>query len=1141
MVHYYKQGEFSACLLFSRRSRMSFKLFAATIVALSVPLLAHSALITSHSDAYIASAVIDGTISADEYGPGNSYSFTGGGTGFGGQLGPSTMYLKSDSIYLYIGFANLGVPNDGNQYIVYFHTRAGGFQPNGVEMDDTADGGRANISRLSLNGTEYVSFFNGTTNKPDFALVFNNQSPGFSAFFDLKGAGSSHDLISHAASSLGSAQVEFRFNLSDLAIIPGGTVDFTVLEISSTSYLSNEGLPNQGFDSNPGFNDGNTTIHSNFHRFVTAMAGTSGAMTNRVNATALNMPSTAPSAATNSFATVNAFSGVSFTNPLCIRTPPGETNRLFVVEQGGRIVVITNLANPSRSVFMNIGSRVTFPGGSSESGLLSMDFHPNYASNGHFYVWYTASGAGQRNRLARYQVATNNPNAANTNSEMIIINQFDDCPNHNGGDIHFGSDGYLYLSLGDEGSGNDACLGGNSQLINKDFFAGILRIDIDKKPGSLAPNYHAAIVTPTNYAIPPDNPYIGATQFNGSAVSPSSVRTEFYAVGLRNPFRMSFDKPTGYLYVGDVGQNQREEVNIIVKGGNYGWKWREGYIATPGIGSPPAGFTNYIDPIIDYAHSGDSTNIGNVITGGIVYRGDNTPQLYGKYIFSDNGSGNIWSLTNNGINPTKFGRLTGDANIAGFGADPRNGDILMADIVEGQIKKLVTVTGNGSFPQTLADTGIFSSLTNLTPNAGIEPYSINVPFWSDNAIKTRWFSVPNTNLYLNFSAESLWTFPTGTIWVKHFDLELTNGVASSRRRLETRVLVKNATGDGGYGVTYRWGSSITNAGLVPDNGLDEPIVIYDNGIIRTQVWHYPSRGECNVCHNGGAGFALSFQTPQMNRNHTYSGDTTNQLKAMERAGYFSGSIGSINHLRRMEPATNNAISVEYRVRSFLQANCAQCHYPGGSTPAGFDTRLLTSLSSAGLIDGELANNQGNTNNRVIVGNSFTNSMMLSRILTRGPGQMPPLASNLLDTQSIALVRAWILGEADDYETYAEWQVRHFGSTNSPNAQPDVDFDNDGNINELEYLTGTQPTNTFNVWGVTAVDTDGTFPTLEFEQVAGAGFDVQVSTNLIDGEWLSLDIPENAPVFTANTITTNIPDRAGTNLAERFYRVNVYDP
>jgi len=1102
---------------------------------------AHAALVTTRHDATISTPVVDGVISANEYGPGNGYSFSGGGAGFGGQLGVATMYMKSDAFYLYIGFSNLGIPTDGNQYLVYFHTRAGGYQPNGIEMNDTSDGGRANVTRLSTDGAEYVTFYNGSTNAPDFALLFNNRTNGFQALFDLKGAGTNHLVIPRTASSLGASQIEFRVALASLSVTNGGTIDFAGLEISSTGFLSNEGLPNPNLGGNPGFNNGNTTIFPDFHRFIAATPGTSGVMTGRVNATSLNLPSSAPGASTNSFTTVDAFPTVVFTNPICIRTPPGETNRLFVVEQGGRIAVITNLASPNRTLFMNIGSRVTYPGGSFESGLLSMEFHPGYATNGYFYVWYTASGGGQPNRLSRFQVSAGDPNAANTNSEVILISQFDDCSNHNGGDIHFGADGYLYLSLGDEGGSNDNCNGGNSQRIDKDFYAGIIRIDVDKKPGSLAPNHHSSIVAPTNYAIPSDNPFIGATQFNGLAVTASSVRTEFYAVGLRNPFRMSFDKPTGYLYVGDVGQNTREEVDIIVKGGNYGWKWREGFIATPGIGSPPAGFTNSLNPIVDYSHSGASTNIGNVITGGIVYRGDSIPSLYGQYIFCDYGSGNIWSLTNNGTNATSYGRLTGDAGIAGFYADPRNGDVLMADAGEGVIKKLTVTTSSGSFPQTLADTGIFSDMEDLTPNAGIEPYAINVPFWSDNAIKTRWFSVPGTNQFIGFNAEAAWSIPTGSIWVKHFDLEMTNGAASSRRRLETRVLVKNASGDGGYGVTYRWGNSITNALLVPDGGLDEPFVINDSGTIRTQVWHYPSRGECITCHNNGNGFALSFKTPQMNRDQMYTGDTTNQLFAMQRAGYFSTNIGSVHLLRRMDPATNNLVSVQHRVRSFLQANCSQCHYPGGPTPAGFDTTLFTPLSEAGLIDGVLANDVGNTNNRVVVRGSTPLSMLLNRISIRGPGQMPPLASNLLDTQNIALVTAWINGEAANYETLAEWQVRHFGSTAAPEAQGDQDPDNDGQNNEYEYLTGTQPTNSLDTWEYTDLVLTGAVPTISYDRTAQSGFDVQASTSLVDDVWRSLDVPENAPVFGSTTVGVTVPDPEGTNRTERFYRVRAYEP
>ncbi len=1109
------------------------------IVLLAFGWESRAALITTHSDAYVSSPSVDGVISPNEYGPGNSYSFTGGGTGFGGQLGPATMYMKSDAFYLYVGFSNLGIPGDGNQYVVYFHTRPGGFQPNGTDMNDTSDGGRSNVSRLSTDGTEYVSFFNGSTNAADFALLFNNQTNGFQALFELRGAGNSHLVVPRVASSLGASQVEFRVALDTLSVTNGGVIDFTAIEISSTGFLSNEGIPNPNLGANPGFNTGGTTAFPDFHRFVAAVPGTTGAMTGRVNATSLNLPSSAPSASTNSYTTANAFPAVTFNVPVCIRTPPGETNRLFVVEQGGTIVVITNLSNPTRTVFMNIGSKITYPGGSFESGLLSMDFHPGFATNGYFFVWYTASGAGQPNRLSRFQVS-GDPNVANTNSETIFISQFDDCANHNGGDVHFGPDGYLYLSLGDEGSFNDRC-STNSQRIDKDFFSGIIRIDVDKKPGNLKPNHHPAITAPTNFAIPSDNPFIGAIQFNGSAVNSNNVRTEFYAVGLRNPFRMSFDKPTGYLYVGDVGQDAREEVDIIVKGGNYGWRWREGNIATSGIGSPPAGFTNYINPIIDYAHSGPSTNTGNVITGGIVYRGDAIPSLYGHYIFSDYGSGNIWSLTNNGTNATSFGRLTGDAGIAGFGADPRNGDVLMADAAENQIKKLIVVTSSGSFPQTLADTGIFSDMQNLTPNAGIEPYDINVPFWSDNAIKRRWLSVPGTNQFVGFNPEANWSIPTGTLWVKHFDLEMTNGVTSSRRRVETRVLVKNASGDGGYGVTYRWGSSVTNALLVPENGFDEPFVINDSGIIRTQIWRYPSRGECITCHNSGNGFALSFKTPQMNRDQTYSGGATNQLSAMQRSGYFSNSIGSVNLLRRMDPATNTLASVEHRVRSFLQANCSQCHYPGGPTPAGFDTTFFKPLANAGIIDGELSNNGGNPSNKVIKRNSPANSMLLSRISIRGPGQMPPLASSVLDTQSIALVTAWITGEAAAYESFEEWQVRNFGSSVAPNAQPDQDPDNDGNSNHFEYIAGTQPTNSLDFWDYDGITVNGSTPALVLERPAGVAVEVQASTNLLGNSWFALDVPENAPVFSAAPTMMEVPDLAGTNFIDRFYRVRLIDP
>jgi hypothetical protein len=197
-------------------------------------------------------------------------------------------------------------------------------------------------------------------------------------------------------------------------------------------------------------------------------------------------------------------------------------------------------------------------------------------------------------------------------------------------------------------------------------------------------------------------------------------------------------------------------------------------------------------------------------------------------------------------------------------------------------------------PPTLAETGAFADVENLKPAPGVVSYEVNVPFWSDNAKKLRWFSVP-ANQTITFRPDGAWTFPTGTIWVKHFDLELTNGSPASAKRLETRLLVK--TTNGVYGVTYRWGDSKTNATLVTEAGMDESFDIHEGGAVRTQVWHYPSRSECVICHTPVAGFGLGFNTAQLNRTHNYNGQTANQIEALSKAGYFSSSVNDASGLR----------------------------------------------------------------------------------------------------------------------------------------------------------------------------------------------------------------------------------------------------
>ncbi len=846
-----------------------------------------------------------------------------------------------------------------------------------------------------------------------------------------------------------------------------------------------------------------------------------------------------PQSSALAYRLADALGGLIFDKPVGFAVEPGETNRLFVVERTGRLIVITNLANPTRTVFLDITNRVysDFDFGYAE-GLSSIAFHPGYATNHFFYVSYTlrtnVAGTFQGyNRLARFQRSPTNRDQGLTNSELPLITQFDEGAGHNINDLHFGSDNYLYAAVGDEGDNFTGDDYNNAQRIDKDFFSAILRIDVDKRPGNLNPNPHPAGTT--NYAIPSDNPFVGATSFNGLAVNPANVRTEFYAVGFRNVWRMSFDPATSFLYGGDVGQFDREEINVMGKGKNYGWAFRQGTLVGP-KGAPPAAAV-LVNPLLEYAH-GYATNQGFAVIGGIVYRGDRMPELYGSYIFADYVSGNISTLRYDGTNATPVNRILGKTGIAGFRADPRNGDILLADHDEGRVWKLdYTTNAIGNLPGTLAETGAFTDLTTLTPRPGVVPYDLNVPFWSDNAKKTRWFSLPDTSLKFTFNRETNWNFPATTVWIKHFDLELTNGVPQSSRRIETRFLVRNLTGV--YGVTYRWGNSTTNAVLVPEGGMDENFVIRDGGTTRTQSWHYPGRNECVTCHTPVAGFALGFGTAQLNRTFNY-GIVANQIYALNDAGYFNAPVTNLNLLRVLAQATNSAFSREYRVRSYLAANCVQCHQPGGVAQASWDARISNPLSQAKIVNGSLFNNAGDANNRVIKPGSLSQSMLYTRIANFGPLHMPPLATSVLNSEAINLVSGWITNDLAGYQTFSEWQIRFFGSTNSPNAAAHADPDNDGSPNDLEYLIGRNPTNGLDGWKI-GINQSGATAELSFFQKANRGFEVQAVTNLAAPVlWSPLDVVDNRPFF-SSIDRTNVIQESTTNRLQKFYRVKIFEP
>lgn len=876
-----------------------------------------------------------------------------------------------------------------------------------------------------------------------------------------------------------------------------------------------------------------------------ALAASAALALERVPNTTLTLPLEPPAFG---YTTENAFGSLVFTNPVAIATPPGETNRLFVVEQAGRVIVITNLAAPTRTLFFD-GTTNLLAGG--EQGLLGLAFHPDYAHNRRFFVFRTLDTGpdGVRTRhdvLSEFRASTNDPNRADHASEVQLFRVHDEASNHNGGDLHFGSDGYLYVSVGDEGGGNDGYR--NSQKINKELFAGILRLDVDRRPGSLPPNRQPgnpvdAYWYTTNYTIPSDNPYVGATNFLGRPVDPASIRTEFWSVGLRNPWRMAFDV-TGELWVGDVGQDRRESILIAGRGSNHGWAYREGTLNGPAASGAPPNFTtdprfNYVPPVAEYGR-GSGPMQGNSVTGGIVYRGARLAQLHGAYIFADYVSGNVWALRREGTNVTPMQRLFSRGGIAGFGHDPRNGDVLLADQTADQIRRLIyNTTSTGTpLPPTLADTGAFTNLLTLEAHAGLVPYAPNVPFWSDRAAKRRWFAITATNQFIGFLPDGNWSFPTGMVWVKHFELELTNGVAASARRLETRFIVRNSNDV--YGVTYRWTDPPTNAVLVPEEGLDEGFVIRDGGILRTQTWHYPGRAECLQCHTPAGGGVLGMDTAQFNGPFDHGQGPTNQLAALAAAGYFANLPTNLAALPVLAPAHDEAWSVEWRARSWLEANCSMCHQPGGTGLGRWDARISTPLSLTGLPDGLLNNSEGDPANRLIAPGDLAHSMLHSRITRLGPGRMPPLSSSVVDDAGAALLARWITNGLAGWQSYAAWQLVHFGNTNAPGAGPDEDADLDRAGNWLEYLTDTDPRNPDDAWDITAIGTRGDTVAIQFPQLANRRFILEWSDDLgAAAQWQPLASPWSGAFIAAEDFVADLTDRPTAE--RRFYRVRIEEP
>ncbi|HEY7640949.1 MAG TPA: PQQ-dependent sugar dehydrogenase [Steroidobacteraceae bacterium] len=670
---------------------------------------------------------------------------------------------------------------------------------------------------------------------------------------------------------------------------------------------------------------------------------------------------------------VARYTNLSFSSPIAMLQAPDDASRWFVVEQGGVVRTFPATSNPASStVYIDLTDRVDAGG---EMGLLGMAFHPDFPQDPRVFLSYTNADAGRVSRISSFRTL-NGGTTLDPSTEHVLLTLNQPEANHNGGNIAFGPDGMLYIGFGDGGGGGDNHgTTGNGQRLTT-MLGKMLRIDIGP-------------ATATSYTVPASNPFFNGADQCPAAGRPTGNCPEIFAWGFRNPWRWSFDRTNGDLWVADVGQGDWEEVDQVTIGNNYGWRCREGAhdFNTSGCNGT-AGLT---DPVAEYDHS-----LGVSITGGYVYRGTQSTNLTGRFLFGDFGSGRLWAwIAESATRPREPTQLL-DTNlsISSFG-QANDGELYIVDY-GGTLNHIVFQSGtvSGSVPQNLSETGCVVAADPQQPAPGLIPYAINAPFWSDGADKERWLALPDGQS-ITVRTDGDWDFPNRSVLMKHFRV--------GNRLIETRLLMRHPDGTWG-GFTYEWNAQQTDATLVEGGATRD---------IGGQDWIFPSEAQCLECHTSAANRALGLETAQLNRSFAYAqtGRTANELATLSHIGLLSPAIPDSAAEPAMPDPFDTTAPLADRARAYLHANCSQCHRPNGPTPSTMDLRYTTALNATNACNASpQAGDLGiGANARLIAPGSSANSVLVNRANRRDSNGMPPLASNLVDAAGIALLTQWIDG------------------------------------------------------------------------------------------------------------------------------------
>jgi putative heme-binding domain-containing protein len=727
---------------------------------------------------------------------------------------------------------------------------------------------------------------------------------------------------------------------------------------------------------------------------------------------------------------VRVFPKLHFRNPLLITRARG-MNRFFVAEHQGKMYSFPMDEKCEKAdLFLDPNADIHSwdPKGKVKNidTVYGLAFHPQFEKNHYCYICYVLNSKkdGKQlpdgSRVSCFTVVGDNPPRVDPKSEKIIITFL--AGGHNGGDLHFGKDGYLYISTGDGSSPNPPDALDTGQDCS-DLLSSILRIDVNHEETGKA------------YRVPPDNPFVKL----------SGVRPEIWAFGFRNPWRMGFDRATGDLWVGDVGWELWEMVYRIQKGGNYGWSVMEG--PQPVRPESRRGPTPILPPNYAFPHTE-----GASITGGYVYRGKRLKELVGAYICGDWVTRKLWATKyerDKEAKPTPHEETglsfdppdkivwhkelaQGNQRIVAFGED-HDGELYFLDYDEkGAIYQIVSNEAvkdyKPTFPKKLSETGLFSSVRDHVPAPGVVPFSVNAEQWADHATAERFVALPGTSTVKMhdspvsipggfFSGQVF--FPKDGVLAKTISLELEAGNPATRKRLETQVL--HFAGEAWRGYTYQWNDEQTDAILLPAAGGDRTFVVKDAkapGGTRKQNWHFHSRTECLTCHNPWAGHTLAFTLDQLNREHNYGRVTDNQLRAFQHAG-----IASFSHkdwegknettlpgppaVRLTNPRDVSA-NINERARSYLHANCAHCHRFGAGGTADLQLRYEIPLDEMKTVEIRPVQGTFEIHGAHIIspGDPFR-SVLYYRMAKLGRGRMPHLGSEIVDERGLKLIHDWI--------------------------------------------------------------------------------------------------------------------------------------